>query len=211
MPTSLDTTISLTQFLPFVLADSTSKRAELRAIRRSYGYYTPAIDYWRLLRLQVVAFHEFEPGPGPDALTMAMELAHPDRKVNYETAVANYRTFLGRKKIEWISQPPRALWETDDLQVRINPELHVAINGEPHVIKLYLKTDPKMALNQRSANLMAYLIETSHGHLGKPLVVDLQRGRAFGLTRPDVDYESLLRAQAAAFTSLWASEAAALS
>lgn len=207
--TTIDSPVSLTQFFPFVLADSMSKRSELRSIKRAQGTYTPAVDYWRLLRLQVTAFHQFAPGSGPDALDTAIELAHPDREEHYRTAVAGYRKFLGRKKVEWIGQPRRGIWLCDELQVRINPELHLTINGEPHVVKLYLKADPKWALNQRTANPMAYLLDHCHGHLGRPLVIDVMRGRAYGLTRQNLDYESMLRAQAAAFLSLWGSEAAA--
>lgn len=202
----LDGPVSLNQFFPFVLADSMAKRSELRSIKRTRGVYTPAVDYWRLLRLQIAAYHQFRQGPGMDALSTAVELAHPDRKAHYTTAVRNYRSFLGRKKIEWLDTPRRAVWLADDLAVRVNPELHVTINGEPHVVKLYLKADKKWALSQRTANPLAYLISTCHGHLGKPLVVDVMRGKAFGLTRHNVDYESLLRAQAAAFTSLWGAQ-----
>ncbi len=200
------TPISLNQFYPFVLADSMAKRSELMAIKRTQGLYTPAVDYWRLLRLQIAAHHQFLPGPGLDALATAVELAHPDRKDHYHTAVANYRRFIGRKKIEWIDKPRRGIWLADELRVRVNPELHVTINGEPHVIKLYLRADPKWALNQRTANPLAYLLSATHGHLGKPLVVDVMRGRSYGLTRQGFDYESMLRAQAAAFVSLWGSQ-----
>jgi hypothetical protein len=201
-----DGPISLNQFFPFVLADSMAKRSELRSIKRTRGVYTPAVDYWRLLRLQIAAYHQFRQGLGIDALTTAIELAHPDRKTHYTTAVTNYRKFLGRKRVEWLDTPRRAVWLADDLRVRVNPELHVTINGEPHVVKLYLKADKKWALTQRTANPLAYLVSTCHGHLGKPLVVDVMRGKAFGLTRQGVDYESLLRAQAAAFTSLWGAQ-----
>jgi hypothetical protein len=197
--------VSLNQFFPFVMADPMAKRREMGQIRRTQGVYTPAVDYWRLFRLQVAAHHQFKPGPGPDALDTAVELAHPDRKAHYLAAVSGYRKFLGRKRIEWLDRPRRGIWLADDLRVRVNPELHVTINDEPHVVKLYLKADPKAALNQRSANPMAYLLHTCHGHLGRPLVVDVLRGRAFGLTRQGFDYESMLRAQAAAFVSLWGS------
>lgn len=206
---TIDSPISLTQFFPFVLADSIGKRAELRAIKRSHGQYTPAVDYWRLLRLQITAHHQFEQptGPGePDALDTALELTHPDRLANYRVAVAQYRRFAGRKEIEWIGRPRRGMWLADGLQVRVDPELHVTIDGEPHVVKLYLKVDRRWALTQRTANPLAYLLHSCHGHLGVPLVIDLMRGRAFGLTRHGVDYESMLRAQAAAFVSLWESE-----
>ena len=210
MPTdvhpTLDSPISINQFFPFVLADSVAKRSEIRTIKRTHGLYTPAVDYWRLFRLQVVAHHQFAPGPGPSALDTAIELAHKDRKKNYVTAVANYRRFLGRKQVGWLGQPRRGIWLADDLAVRINPELHITIKGEPYVVKLYLRSDPKWALNQRTANPLAYLINSSHGHLGRPLVLDVMRGRAFGLTRQGFDYESMLRAQAAAFVSLWGSQ-----
>ncbi|MEM7275770.1 MAG: hypothetical protein AAF547_22030 [Actinomycetota bacterium] len=204
---SLDDPISLNQFFPFVLADSLAKRSELRSIRRTRGVYTPAVDYWRLLRLQIVAYHQFRPGPGLDALSTAVELAHPDRREHYATAVTNYRRFLGRKRVQWLGTPRRAVWLADELKVRVNPELHVTINEEPHVVKLFLKADPRWALTQRTANPLAYLLHACHGHLGRPLVVDVLRGRAFGLTRQNVDYDALLRAQAAAFTSLWESGA----
>lgn len=205
-PQGLDAPISLNQFFPFVMADSMAKRSELMNIKRTQGLYTPAVDYWRLLRLQIAAHHQFKPGPGPDALDTAIELAHPDRRAHYVTAVAGYRKFLGRKRITWLDKPRRAIWLADELQVRVNPELHVTINGEPHVVKLYLRADPKWALTQRTANPLTYLLSNCHGHLGRPLVVDVMRGRAFGFTRQGFDYESMLRAQAAAFTSLWGSE-----
>lgn len=198
--------ISMTQFYPFVLADPVSKRTQLRTIKMSLGTYTPAVDYWRLLRLQVQAHHRFNPGPGLDALDTAVELAHPSRKHNYQLAVGNYRRFVGRKKIEWLGHPKRKLWDAGDLQVRVNPELWVSINGEPHVIKLFLRTEPKWALDQRLANPLVHLLGQCHGDLGTPLVIDLMRGRAFGLTGSGVDYDGLLRAQAAAFVSLWRSE-----
>ncbi len=212
-PTDPDLTrpVSLSQFYPFLLADSVAKRSRTESIRRVHAIPSPAVDYWRLLRLQIVAHHQIASSPRPepatavDPLDGAIELAGPDRVETYAAAVANYRRFLGRKEIEWIDQPRRAIWLADRLKLRVDPELHVTIGGDPHVIKLYLKADPKLALNQRTANPLAWLLQHCHGHLGRPLVLDLVRGRAFGLSRHGGDQESLLRAQAAAFVSLWES------
>jgi hypothetical protein len=203
---SLDSPISLNQFFPFVLADSLAKRRALLAAKRTGSLPTPAVDYWRLLRLQIAAHHQFAPGPGLDALDTAVELAQPDRKVLYTTAVANYRRFLGRKQVEWIDRPRPVVWLADELAVRVNPELHVTIDGDPHIVKLHLRADPHSALSQRTANPLAWLLHTCHGHLGRPLVIDVLRGKAFGLTRQGYDYDSMLRAQAAAFVSLWRSQ-----
>lgn len=196
----------MTQFYPFVLADPVTKRTELRTIKLTQGTYTPAVDYWRLLRLQIVAHHRLAPGPGLDALDTAIELAHPSRTPNYRLAVANYRRFVGRKRIEWLGRVDPVVHDVGGLEVRVNPELWVAIDDEPHIVKLYLRCHPKWALDQRLANPLVHLVHRCHGELGTPLVLDLMRGRSFGLSRSGVDYDGLLRAQAAAFLSLWDSE-----
>ncbi len=207
--------VSLSQFYPFVLADSLAKRSRAESIRRVHAMPSPAIDYWRLLRLHVVAHHQLAADPRPeppgatDPLDAAVDLAGPERHHLYERAVANYRRFLGRSRVEWIDQPRRTIWTAGRLKVRVDPELHVTIDGDPHVVKLYLKADPALALTQRTANPLVWLLTDGHGHLGRPLVLDLLRGRAFGLTRPTLDHEALLRAQAAAFVSLWDAGAAA--
>ncbi len=198
-----DSAISLTQFFPFVLADSIGKRSEVRSIKRTHGLYTPAIDYWRLLRLQVVAFHQYGAGPGLDALDTAVELAHDSRRENYRQCVINYRRLLGRKQIDFIGEPRRGMWLAEGLQVRINPELHLSMNGTPRVVKLYFKTGKRHRLTQRTANPMLHLLDECHGHLGAPMVFDVFNGRAFSKTRVDVDFDPMLRAQAAAFVSLW--------
>jgi len=170
--------LSMSQFFPFVFADSTRKRTEM-------------------------AHHQFHPGPGADALDIAIELAHPSRKERYRQCVANYRRFVGRKKIAWQGEPRRGMWLASGLLVRVNPELRLGINGKPYVVKLYLKADDKAALSQRTANPILHLLDECHGDLGEPMVFDLVRGRAFTRTRANHDFEPMLRAQAAAFVSLW--------
>lgn len=160
-----------------------------------------------MLRLQIIAFHQYERGPGLDALDTAVELAHDSRRENYRQCVINYRRFLGRKQIEYVGEPRRGMWLAEGLQVRINPELHLSINGVPRVIKLYFKTGKRHRLTQRTANPMLHLLEECHGHLGEPMVFDVFNGRAFSKTRVDVDFDPMLRAQAAAFVSLWGYEA----
>ena len=126
--------------------------------------------------------------------------------IGWPTTARRWPTTAGssaRRRVEWVGQPRRAVWLADPLRIRVDPELHVTIDGDPHVIKLYLKAHPSEALTQRTANPLAWLLDHCHGHLGRPLVLDVLRGRAFGLTGHGRDYESLLRAQAAAFVSLW--------
>jgi hypothetical protein len=198
--------ISINQFFPFVLAPASAKRDELRSIKQTIGMYTQAVDYWRLFRLQVAAYHGYRAGPGPDALDAAVELAHPDRRHHYEAAVEQYRQLIAGASIEWIGAPRRAMWLSEGLQVRVNPELHLNLDGEPHVVKLYLKAHPRWALNQRSANGLAYLLDQTHGHLGRPLVFDVLRGRAFRYRASRVDEELALQEQAATFVALWRAE-----
>lgn len=204
--------VSLNQFFPFVLAPSSAKRQELRSIKQTIGPYTQAVDYWRLFRLQVASYHAYPQGDagsdasGTDALATAVELAPRDRHHHYETAVARYRQLISGASIEWLGAPRRAMWLAEGLQVRVKPELHITIDGEAHVVQLYLKAHPRWALNQRSANGLAYLLDQTHGHLGRPVVFDVMRGRAFRYLPRRVDEELSLREEAAAFVALWRSE-----
>lgn len=198
-----DGPISLSRFAAFLQADGQDKAAEVAMIRREHGLYTPAIDYWALLRAQIVAHHQYPPSPDGGALDAAVELAPSDRQWQYARAVAEYRHFLAGRAVALIGRPRPALWVSQGIQVQVNPELHLTIDGGPVVVKLYLRSPSAQALSSDVAETLAQLLDVTHAHLGLPVVFDVLRGRLFGPPRASDPAMARLRTEAATFASIW--------
>ena len=106
------------------------------------GDYDPRFDFWRQLRESIIRFHN------PDNVANKKEyfddflngLMNADKRQPYGLVVDNYKRFLGRKQIVQL-QAPRMTWTHQTLEVRVNPELHLRINEENHLYKLYFKRE----------------------------------------------------------------------
>lgn len=195
--------ISLSRFAAFCQADGSDKDAEVAMIKREQGLYSGALDYWALLRAQILAHHEFPPSPDGGALDAAVQLAPDERRWQYARAVAEYRQFLAGRTVSLIGRPRPAVWLHRGLQVQVNPELHLMVDGGPLLIKLYLRSPSAQALSSDTAEALVQLIDSTHGHLGLPLVFDVFRGRVFGPPRWAQPAADRLQAEAAAFVAIW--------
>jgi len=131
--------ISLTDFVDFVVKAGTPKLTKVRQVK-DRGDYDPATDFWRPLREAITNFHQ-QGGTDKRQLDRVLT-AVTDRKKSgrYASAVHSYKKFLGRKQTTWFD-PPRDVWSNAGLDVRVNPELGVIINGTRHATKLYFKDD----------------------------------------------------------------------
>lgn len=193
----------MSRFAAFLQADGKDKQAKVAMIRREHGLYTPAIDYWALLRAQILAHHQYPPSPQGGALDAAVELAPSERQWHYARAVAEYRHFLAGRSVTLIGRPRSALWVSQGIQLQVNPELHLTIDGSPVVAKLYLRSASNQALSTEVAEALAQLLDVTHAHLGRPVVFDVFRGRLFGPPRSPRPAMARLRAEAAAFANAW--------
>jgi len=130
--------ISLTDFVDFASRSGTRQLTKVRELK-ARGAYNPAHDFWKRLRDGIVAYHS-RGGPITQLDAIVTGLTDPKKRRRYLDAVANYKRWLGRKQITWF-QPPRAVWSQGGLDVKVNPELGLDINGQRHAIKLYFKSD----------------------------------------------------------------------
>ncbi|MEM9134907.1 MAG: hypothetical protein AAGE88_21365 [Actinomycetota bacterium] len=195
--------LSMSRFAAFLQAAASDKAAEAAMIRREQGLYTAALDYWALLRSQIVVHHQYPPNDGRGALDAAVELAPIDRQWQYARAVAEYRRFLTGRRVALIGQPRPALWLDRGVQVQVNPELQLVVDGDPMVVKLYLRSPSAQALSPGTADALAHLLDLTHGHLGLPVVFDVFRGRVFGPPRLAGPATVRLRDEARALAQLW--------
>jgi hypothetical protein len=195
--------ISMTSFADFVVCDSLGKFSKVKAIRKQYEReYFPGADFWSRFQESVEAILRSEGRPGD--LEEIHQSAKHNRGGQYLSACEGFRKFWGNKGIELISTPKVATWSHNRLQVRVNPEWILKINGDPTVVKLHLKKD--LVLSQRLANPLLHLVDQKFGtKVGGPRVaiLEVHQGKLWTAGRSGGDLEPVLRMQAAAFVAGW--------
>ena len=193
--------ISLTDFIDYVSKIGTSKFTVVNQIH-SRDEYHPAFDFWKPLREGIIDFHKFD--KDKSELDNILNELTDKKKINrYPLLIESYKTFIGRKKIEWFD-PPFKEWKTNDLRVRLNPELGLDINGNLYIIKLYFKTDK---LSQMKADLILLLMNTKlkKGDFKDATfaVLDVERNKLFEKTKLSKIHLSLLEGEALSFVNIW--------
>jgi hypothetical protein len=193
--------ISSTTFIDFLFKPDISKVAFVRQTRRRYEQpFKQGMDYYGRLRDGMISV--LRDGADLSILDAVVEEAPSNRRDNYEACIAGFRRWLAsRQGIVWVRRPKMRLWTRGALEVRLNPELLVNVDGKPHRVKLYVQGTPK--LSQRRANLLIHLLG-SEGSDGDNIgVLDVRRGRLFAQTVSSPDFDTLLDAGASTFVTLW--------
>ena len=126
-----------------------------------------------------------------------------NKERNYSLIVKGYRKFWGTKKIAWFD-PPKGNWVRGDLQVSVNPELGLLINGKKHVVKLYFKAEKLSKLRVRT---ILRLIQKRVGADDvRVALLDVRNSKLYvgdAGDKPD-DVDLLLNAEADAFATIYA-------
>lgn len=200
-PTTIS--VSMTRFCDFVATDPLGQFSKVKEIRRQYeAPYRPGGDYWSRWREGAAEVHR-QGGARADIEALGTN-AKDNRGDQYTSASAGYCQFWGRKRLDLLAEPQRATWVHDELEVRVNPEWLLEINGTSTVVKLHLKE--KLRLNQRLANPLLYLLDEHFGSgVGDRTVgiIDVHRGKLWKPTSPSTGMDAVLRMQAAAFIAGW--------
>jgi len=151
--------ISMTDFVEFIVRSGRPKQTKVKEIKERPDYDRPP-DYWAQFRDGIKKFHRSGSTDKQQLSAILGRLRDPKKMDNYTSAVHGYQRFLGRKKIEWF-EPPRQNWTEGGLTVRVNPELGLVINGQRHVLKLYLKPTEKATLKSVHAEALLELMEVA--------------------------------------------------
>ncbi len=192
--------ISQADLLDFVLTTGTGQQKIVREIKYRPPY-DPRNDYWKRLRDRISRMHQ-----QAEPLTVLDDLCGqvpPKKQPNYTNAVAVYKRFLRNKQVDWF-KPIRRTWKHDELQVRINPELGLVINGTPHVIKLYFREE---ALTKDKAlgiiQLMQATLRGYHPAETVYSILDVPRNKLRTAQNAKQNMLLTMEAQARAFIYLW--------
>lgn len=193
--------ISLTQFTNFALKNGPAQLTAVRAIKKQHAEpYSPPPDPYKRFREAVIAIHK--KGMPKDALDAIVDSqTDPNKMEDYPELVRGYKIFWGRKSFTWF-QPPKGIWEFDDLRISAKPELGLASGDDKMIIKMYPNKPREM--DKRRAALIAQVmqmgLEPAEAHT---CVLDVRAGKLYACSRPDRDLETVVRAQARSFVEMY--------
>ena len=193
--------ISMTDFVDIVSKSGTPKTTKVAEVKNRRPY-EPAFDFYRLIRETIIEAHEN--GQPRSAIESVLEILTDRKKITaYPDLVMGYTKWWGRKTLDWF-EPPTAFFSAHGVDVSVNPELGLTINGQPHLVKLYFKA-PKLAKNR--IDIITHLMEvalTDECPKGTAMaVLDVRRSK---LIRPTVAIPTLdatLIAELAYVAALW--------
>ena len=196
--------ISLTDFVDFSIKVGPPKLTKVNELRRR-GNYSPATDFWKPLRDALVDLHE-SGRMDRRQLDAFLKTVSDGKKVSrYTDACAGYKSFLGRKRIDWFASP-QAIWVPNRLKVRVKPELGLTIDGHPHIVKLYFKNDK---LSKQRVELVTYLmrdrLKKSAPAGARFCVLDIAHAKLHHASENGGNLFPLLMGEAAAFVAMWES------
>jgi hypothetical protein len=193
--------ISLTDFVDFASKSGSPKQTKVQQLKNREAYH-PAMDFWKPLREKIIEMHQNS--ENKTVLDDLMDEAlHKTKLENYPDAIKGYKKFLGRKNIDWFD-PPASNWEYSDLEIKINPEAGLLIEGTPYLIKYHFKKEP-LAKNRAQAiiKLMELSLFEDCPDGCEFAVLDVQRSNLLTKDRRISDITPLLNAEANSFISLW--------
>ena len=192
--------LTLSDFIKFAAASAEAKITKLRDVKRREEY-TPATDFYHQIRPRLVDAARSGRVPQRDEL---VGVPH-EKKVRHFNAIAKgaVKWFKAQGEWEWV-QPERTIWEVDELQVTVNPEIGMVLNGTPHLVKLYLSKDK---LQQRRVQIVTHLMSKTMRDDVEPgtqfAILDVREARLFANPEVPRDLEALLHGEAAFINAIW--------
>ena len=171
---------------------------------RSVNGYDPQTDFYKRLRDGIIAYNKPPVGPKSELDRIAIGLSDPKKIAPFKKSVQGYKKFLGKKTISPFTSV-KDKWDRGDMQVRVNPELGLDIDGVRHVVKLYPN---KEHLDRKRADMMLVMMKDALVELDADVqvaVLDIQRGKLYTKPHPKMSLLPLLEAEVAAISVLWRS------
>jgi len=195
--------VTLTRFVDFVSKAGTPKMT----VVKDWKYrddYSPATDYYKRIRDAIVEMHKRGRSTA-SLVSFAESLDDPKKRDSYIEIAKGYRRWVGKKTVTWFA-PPSGLWSHAGLDVAVNPEIGLVINGTPHLLKLYFKAD---GLTKNRIDLVTHLMSVALADKCPDgcvmCVVDARSAKCIQPTVPIAGLDVLIKGEAAYWMTVWPS------
>lgn len=196
--------ISLTDLVDIASKAGTLKVTKIRQVKHRLDY-DPTTDFYKRVRDCIEETHKH--GNNKNSLDAVINGLTDPKKINsYPLIVAGYKKWWGNKTLEWFD-PPNSPYSNFGIDVSINPELGLLINGQPYLIKLYFKSDP---LKKTNTEIITHLMSTCcsqlcPSQLTKMSILDVRRAKLISPNVPKPNIAAMLNAELSYIATLWPS------
>lgn len=193
--------ITLTDLIEVVTKSGSPKATKVSQLKNRQAY-DPATDFYKALREGLVALHK-KGGAKADLAGLTKGLADAKKAANYPPMVAGYKKWWGNKVLEWFA-PPAETYTSSGIDVAISPELGLKINGQAHVVKLYLKAD---SLTKTKADLivtlMSHVLGPSQPAGTQFSILDVRNSKLFTYVAAGKNFKPMVDAELSYIANLW--------
>jgi hypothetical protein len=186
--------VPLSTFVEFTVAQGTARVALARA---SGDDYDPRRDFYKGLRER--AIRQFANGWSAAEFRRSLrEVRNPRKQASYEACRRGLTQWArGRQIVASRARP--SLWEAGGLDIRVNPELRLTVDGRRFAVKLYFKADELTPA--RRENTLFLLAETAPQGV-EAGILDARRGHLVTEDEQDPALDARLASDAAALSAL---------
>ena len=193
--------ISLTDFVDIVSKAGRPKATKVRQVKER-PEYEPAFDFYKALREHLAENHR-NGGTKATVSEVLVTLTDPKKIKNYPALVDGYKKWWGRKMLDWFN-PPRGTFSANGFDIIVNPELGLRINGERHIIKLYLKSDALTTFKTEIIiDLLEHQLRSQVAPTDKFAVLDVRESKLFSEGPHDPASVPIINAEVAYIASIW--------
>lgn len=112
-------------------------------------------DYYSVLRIKLIS--TIKKNKSLIELNQMLKKINPKKHNHYEVLIDQIQNFMQGVKYIWV-EPPKNIIEYSGLQLKVNPEIGININGETLFIKMYFKQDQ---IENEKVNVMLKIMQDS--------------------------------------------------
>lgn len=194
--------ISLTDFVDIVMKSGTPKANKIREVKNRAAY-DPATDYYKQCRDWIINTH-LTGQPRTHLHGLLSTLTNVKKEKHFSALMDGHKKWWGTKTLTWFI-PPTNLYAAHGVEVSVNPELGLVIDGKPHVIKLYFKAEE---ITKNRVETVTHLMETTLRPLSpsgaKMGLLDIRKSKLICPTVPIPGLSAMLDAELAYIAAYWA-------
>lgn len=193
-----NTYITMTDILDVASTSGSSKITKIRQLKNR-GPYLPQTDFYKPLREGIIRVHQS--GQSKSTLQAILLKVNPKKLANYGAALDGYSKWWGSRTLTWFDPPTASYWN-NGFEVRINPELGLEINGERHIIKLFLRDQNagKLRIDLMNALMSQTLVAPANAMCS---VLDVRRSTPIGTSANCGALMSVVDAELAIIANVW--------